>query len=288
MSRSDKRPTPFRVTTEFDGEVGCQNEEALVQEPQAVQRHRTSRVEYDIMSFLTDRTETNSTISSSSNADSNRRDSSDGRETVKFKTAVRNKEQETTARNGDVERSRPWKGPAHLGSFIELTPFYLRGSDAGQTWYHGAEPIYIIEFQSGYDGESAADSDPAADTQYDQRPYLLVSQLWIDPEALDRFGFKYTECSPSHLFLDPNLSWGSIEVLVNFTYALREVETFRTRGQACTAATKRFCGSPPPKEFFQTSDDREVGEVAEEEPWGLAKRLASALSVLNVALHTIT
>lgn len=266
------------------------NEESLTQDAQAVQRYRTPRVEYDIMSFLTDTTETKSIISSSSNADSNHGDGSDGTETVIFKTTVRNKEQGNMARNSDVERSQPWKGPAHLGSFIELTPFYLRGSDAGQTWYHGAEPIYIIEFQAGYNGEGATNSDPAAGSQSHQRPYLLVSQLWVDPEALDRFGFKYTEGSPSHFFLDPTLSWESIEVLVNFTYALREVETFRTHGQTCTAASKLFCGSPPPKEFFQRHGENagELEENAEEKPWSLTKRLTHALSVLNVAIHTIT
>lgn len=120
------------------------NEECLRQND--VQQHRAPHVEYDIMSFLTERTETTSTSSLSSSSDSSQGDSLDDAKISKAKTTVGNEEQSKIARNSVVERSQPWKGPAHLGSFIELTPFYLRGSDAGQTWYHGAEPIYIIEF----------------------------------------------------------------------------------------------------------------------------------------------
>lgn len=131
-----------------------------------------------------------------------------------------------------------------------------------------------------------------------------MSQLWVDTEAMDRFGFKYSEGPPSHFFLDPRLSWDSLEVLVNFTYALREVETFKTHGQACTSGAQFLCGSPPPMDFFATSDSRAAlasffrgqrdhneateGEEDAEKPWSFTKRLTQALGVLNFAMHTIT
>lgn len=297
--RTDECIQQFRDLSQND--FASIDEESLIQND--VQQHKTPHVGYDIMSFLAEGTETTSTSSSSSSADSKQGDNSDGSEVFKAKSTIGNKEQGNLAGNSDVERSQPWKGPAHLGSFIELTPFYLRGSDAGQTWYHGAEPIYIVEFQKGYDGETATCGD--AGGQPYQRPYLLVSQLWVDAEALDRFGFKYSEGPPSHYFLDPRLSWGSLEVLVNFTYALREVKTFKTHSRAWTSGTRFFCRSPPPMEFFATSDSRaalgpslggqrqhvdapEGEKDAEEKPRSLTKRFKDALNVLNFAMHTIT
>ncbi|KAL1857407.1 hypothetical protein Daus18300_010380 [Diaporthe australafricana] len=267
----------------------------------AIQRYTFPHVEYDVMSYVTEETETTSVSSSGesiSNSSSDNEDDSDETETVK--TTIGSQDQGET-RNVDVERSQPWKGPAHLGNFIELTPFYLRGSDAGQTWYHGHEAIYIIEFQAGYNGETATNTDEKAH----KGPYLLVSKLWVDPEALDRFGFKYTEGPPSHFFLDPTLSWESIEVLVNFTYALREIETFKTHGQGQSNHARLLCRSPPALDFFTAGSSREAsaptlvgqtsaedapeeGEHAEEKPWSLIDRLAYPLSVLNFALHTIT
>lgn len=55
-----------------------------------------------------------------------------------------------TPSTSEVERSRPWKGAAHLGNFSKMVPFYLRGSDAGQTWFRGSEPIYVVELQEGW------------------------------------------------------------------------------------------------------------------------------------------
>ncbi|KAI3393831.1 hypothetical protein diail_3558 [Diaporthe ilicicola] len=287
---------PQDISSEVD-------ESALIQN--AIQRFKFPYVEYDIMSYVTEETDTTSSSSSGENAEIADEDDSDGTETVK--TTVKGREQDEIARNSDVERSQPWKGPAYLGNFAELTPFYLRGSDAGQTWYHGPEPIYIIEFHAGYDGETSTntDDDTAGLGQPHERPYLLVSKLWVDAEALDRFGFKYAEGPPSHFFLDPTLSWESIEVLVNFTYALREVETFKAHGQGNHNAARLLCTSPPPLDFFSAGDIREAihptfadqrsgddapveERDAEDKQWSLKTRLAYPLSVLNFALHTIT
>lgn len=271
----------------------------------AVQRYMVPYVEYDIMSYVTEDTESSTTTTDASDSDSDDSDT----DTETARTAVESQEQRDRGRNSDVERSQPWKGAAHLGNFVELTPFYLRGSDAGQTWFHGPEPIYIVEFQAGYDGETAAATqDDAADGRRNQprkRPYLLVSKLWVDAEALDRFGFKYAEGPPSHFFLDPTLSWDSIEVLVNFTYALREIETFKKHGQGDTNEEGFLCRSPPPLDFFTTSETHEAMKPtiasqepeddapaedgnAAETPWSLTSRLTYPLSILNFALRTIT
>lgn len=286
--------------------IGEIKDSTLIQK--AIQRYTFPHVEYDVMSYVAEETETTSVSSSVEGTSNSYRDNEDdSEETDTVKATVESQDQGDRIMNTDVERSQPWKGPAHLGNFIELTPFYLRGSDAGQTWYHGPEAIYIIEFQAGYDGETATSTgdDKAGGSHPHKRPYLLVSKLWIDTEALDRFGFKYAEGPPSHFFLDPTLSWESIEVLVNFTYALREMETFKTHGRGQSNQARLLCRSPPPLGFFTSGGIREaldptfVGhrsaedapeeeKQAEEKPWSLTDRFAYPLSVLNFALHTIT
>lgn len=58
--------------------------------------------------------------------------------------------------------------------------------------------------------------------------------------------------------LDPCLPWDSLEALVNYPYALGEIETFKTYGQACTLRTKLLCSSPPSMEFFAPSNSPAV------------------------------
>lgn len=164
---------------------------------------------------------------------------------------------DTTQVYPNHERSQPWKGISHLGSCSELVPFYIRGSNAGQTWYHGDDPIYIVEFTEGYNGEQEAVLFS------DQRPYLLVDKLWIEVEALEKFGFRYRESPPSYFFLDPSLTCDDIQVLVDFSFALREIRNFKDRGLSNSVeAPNSVSGLPPPLNFFGTFSKDEGGNAA--------------------------
>lgn len=226
-------------------DVDGDNETLLTQDP--IHRYRNPHVEYDTVSYFTEETETTGGSSAIDGADRDDQATPEDGGTLRANIEVNDQDQAEVHVNSDVERSQPWKGPAHLGSFVELTPLYLRGSDAGQTWYHGPKPIYIIEFEAGYDGEFATYGGTP-----DRRPYLLVSQLWVDPEALDRFGLKYVEVSPSQFFLDPTLPWKALKALVKFTCALREVETFKKHGQGYMNRGGLVGRSPPPPTFFRS------------------------------------
>lgn len=171
----------------------------------------------------------------------------------------------------NIERSRPWKGISHLGSCSEVVPFYIRGSRAGQTWYHGDEPIYIVEFAEDYNG---AEEEGLSEGR---RPYLLVDKLWVEAEALDKFGFRYAECPPSYYFLDPALTGEEIRVLVDFTFALREISNFKNRGLSClscpvSASDARLevvggAPPPPPLGFFgPVAEDRDVDRTTHVSP----------------------
>lgn len=167
-------------------------------------------------------------------------------------TNTENNEPSVTKKKSRVVRSRPWKGVTNLSGFFERVPFYLRGSDAGQTWYHGDDPVYIIEFQKGYRMDGAISTEPKREsTSTNAKPYLLVSHQWIDSETLDKFGFKYKECAPHGYYLDPSLTSRDIQVLNDFTFAMREIEVFRKFG---TTPLDIFPCPPPEAADFENED----------------------------------
>lgn len=204
---------------------------------------------------------------------------------------------DVVSENGDtpsisgVERSRPWKGAAHLGNFSKMVPFYLRGSDAGQTWFRGSEPIYVVELQEGYDGEMAQSStDDTSDSKTGLNPYLLISKFWVDAEALEKFGFKFLECPPDAFFLDHSLTSEDIQVVVDFTFALREVDTFKS--SHAKNVPNAFSGIPPPPAFFTDTEQpfplETIADKAFRWPWDLVRGIMSVLHVLLVLLRTIS
>lgn len=261
--------------------------------------------ESNIMSHVTEESPSTTSAGSTPGGTSSGDEDSDATETNSTSTDSQSEDGEPA--NSDVERSQPWKGPAYLGNFMELTPFYLRGSDAGQTWYHGEDPIYIVEYKEGYNGDTAHEEMLGS---AHKGQYLLISKLWVDAEALDRFGFNYSSCPPSYFYLDPSLSWESIETLVNFTFYLREVETFRTFGQIKGPSLAGGRPPPPPLDFsspdkacrvssssgseqpskisrqISSTEKSEIGK-AEENGWGFRSNITYPLSVINFALHTI-
>lgn len=162
----------------------------------------------------------------------------------------------------NTERSQPWKGISHLGSCSGLVPFYIRGSNAGQTWYHGDDLIYIVEFTEGYNGE-----DEEVIFFNNKRPYLLVDKLWVEAEALEKFGFRYRECPPSYFFLDPSLTCDDIQVLVDFSFELREISNFKNHGLSHSLDAPTVSGVPPPLDFFgAVAKDEDSAPVPPRQP----------------------
>ena len=255
--------------------------------------------EFDIMSYKTEA----STSSASSKAGGPCSDDQDSDETETDSIIADDQQSGGEPRNIDIERSQPWKGPAYLGKFMGLTPLYLRGSDAGQTWYRGADPVYMIEFTESYNGEIS--HAPTCTGQY-----LLISKFWVDVEALDRFGFQYAACPSSYFYLDPSLSWESVEALVSFTFYLREVDTFRTFGQLKGPSLAGGMPPPPRSDFTKhdkfsnslTSSDEETtsdavqkesnpeysdGHAPGDEQWTFRNGLLYSFNVLKFALRMI-
>lgn len=165
-------------------------------------------------------------------------------------------QQSTTGSNSNVERSQLWRGAAHVSGTFDFEPLYLRGSDAGQTWYLGDDPVYIIEFQEGYTVDGAAPAKTTTDhgdasSRGNPKPYLLIGHLWIETEALDKFGLKYKECAAHGYYLDPSLSSRDIQALVDFSFALREIRVFRKFG---ASPASLFPRPPPPTDDFGDQD----------------------------------
>ncbi|ROW00692.1 hypothetical protein VSDG_03383 [Cytospora chrysosperma] len=277
-------------------DINDATEDVMIQD--AIQRFAGPyHTDFEVMSYATEEA-TRAPASLLVDGDSS--DDEDSDEMESDDTVTNHQAHDDEPSHSDVERSQPWKGPAHVGNCIELNPFYLRGSDAGQTWYHGANPVYIVEFEEGYNGEDSYEETPGSTCR---GQYLLISKLWVDSEVLDKFGLKHSSCPPTYFYLNPALTWESIETLVNFTFYLREVETFRIFGQAKDPCFTGGRPPPPPLEFFAHSKlERQPSETAPPEPdvehsktdkaeekqRTFGSSLVYPLSVLNFALHTIS
>lgn len=277
-------------------DINDATEDVMIQD--AIQRFAGPyHTDFEVMSYATEEA-TRAPASLLVDGDSS--DDEDSDEMESDDTVTNHQAHDDEPSHSDVERSQPWKGPAHVGNCIELNPFYLRGSDAGQTWYHGANPVYIVEFEEGYNGEDSYEETPGSTCR---GQYLLISKLWVDSEVLDKFGLKHSSCPPTYFYLNPALTWESIETLVNFTFYLREVETFRIFGQVKDPCFTGGRPPPPPLEFFAHSKlERQPSETAPPEPdvehsktdkaeekqRTFGSSLVYPLSVLNFALHTIS
>jgi hypothetical protein len=84
-------------------------------------------------------------------------------------------------------------------------PIYMRGTDAGQTWFYGANVVHVRRFTEEYtpqDGTMQAEEGAA-----EIKEYLIVGAEWIEEEALVRHGFQFQLLPSGHYSLDSRLTW---------------------------------------------------------------------------------
>jgi hypothetical protein len=125
-----------------------------------------------------------------------------------------------------TEYWRPWGNQtAQLLSSLKFRgwqPVYMRGTDAGQTWFYGPEVVHIRRFQDDYTPQEGPMKDGS-----DTEDYLVISTEWIEEEALARIGFQYQVLPSGFYSLDPRITWGDIELLLGATSTFREERLFR-------------------------------------------------------------
>jgi hypothetical protein len=137
-----------------------------------------------------------------------------------------------------TEYWRPWGDQTStLFSSLKLRgwqPVYMRGTDAGQTWFYGPDLVHIRRFKDDYtpqDGPTKTESDvkctepkPAGAKTAE---YLITNSDWIEEEALQRIGFQYQLLPSGYFSLDPRITWGDIELLIGATSTFREERLYR-------------------------------------------------------------
>jgi hypothetical protein len=108
-----------------------------------------------------------------------------------------------------TEYWRSWGGQtATLNNSLKFAgwqPVYMRGTDAGQTWFYGPDVIHVRRFTEEYtpqDGATKAEKDAA-----EVKEYLIISSEWIEEEALLRHGFQFQLLASGHYSLDARLTW---------------------------------------------------------------------------------
>jgi hypothetical protein len=132
-----------------------------------------------------------------------------------------------------TEYWRPW-GDQSSALFSSLKfrgwqPVYMRGTDAGQTWFYGQDVVHVRRFKDDYtpqDGPVKQDTDVKTDIPKSAE-YLVISTEWIEEEALQRIGFQYQLLPSGYFSLDPRITWGDIELLIGATSTFREERLYR-------------------------------------------------------------
>jgi hypothetical protein len=138
--------------------------------------------------------------------------------------------------NSKTEYWRPWgdNRSALLSSlrFRGWQPVYMRGTDAGQTWFYGKDVVHVRRFEDGYmpqEGpvKTTNDTTGANATKANVTEYLIISTEWVEEEAIQRIGFQYQLLPSGHFSLDPRITWGDIELLLGATATFREERLYR-------------------------------------------------------------
>jgi hypothetical protein len=119
-----------------------------------------------------------------------------------------------TTRFGQTSKTeywRSWEGqPATLNNALHSVgwqPVYMRGTDAGQTWFYGQDVIHVRRFTDDYTPQ-----ERVIQTEEDipeVKEYLIIGTEWLEEEALSRHGFKFQLLPSGHYALDPRLTWVS-------------------------------------------------------------------------------
>jgi hypothetical protein len=114
---------------------------------------------------------------------------------------------------------------------------YMRGTDAGQTWFYGQDVVHVRRFTDDYtpqegpvkSTDDATEVKPAKSNaaKSNATEYLIISTEWIEEEALRRIGFQYQLLPSGYFSLDPRITWGDIELLIGATGTFREERLYR-------------------------------------------------------------
>ncbi|KAF2733132.1 hypothetical protein EJ04DRAFT_469014 [Polyplosphaeria fusca] len=100
-------------------------------------------------------------------------------------------------------------------------PLYMRGSDAGQTYFLGEEPVHVNFFEPSYNPQFT----PA--TRILANEHLLIPRAYVEEYALQQLGFQYKYMEETNNFvLDATLNYSDIDAVVNRSFQIRE-DNFR-------------------------------------------------------------
>jgi hypothetical protein len=141
-----------------------------------------------------------------------------------------------------TEYWRPW-GSQSSDLYASLRcrgwqPVYMRGTDAGQTWFYGQDVVHVRRFTGDYTPQEDPIAKPSGTKPVHPKPaetepkpatteYLIISTEWIEEEATQRIGFAYQVLPSGYVSLDPRITWGDIRLLIGATSTFREERLYR-------------------------------------------------------------
>jgi hypothetical protein len=116
-----------------------------------------------------------------------------------------------------TEYWRSWEGQSatlhNALNFAGWKPVYMRGTDAGQTWFYGEVVVHIRRFTDAYTPQDGAIEVEKEAEKLGVKEYLIIGSEWIEEEALSRHGFQFQVLPSGHYSLDSRLTWVCIHLI---------------------------------------------------------------------------
>ncbi|CAI6342028.1 unnamed protein product [Periconia digitata] len=95
-------------------------------------------------------------------------------------------------------------------------PVYVRGSETGQTWFHGPVPIHARFLDTKYVPVLPHVTEPP------QQLYCLVGSEWIAEDALQAMGVEHKLLPSGFWMLPPDIVYDEILTLISTSFTLKE------------------------------------------------------------------
>ncbi|KAF2790029.1 hypothetical protein K505DRAFT_377814 [Melanomma pulvis-pyrius CBS 109.77] len=109
--------------------------------------------------------------------------------------------------------------------FRNWKPFYIRKSDAGQTYFLGSQPVHVHFFKPEYQPQFKESRTPS-DTEC-----ILIAKDMVEEYALLEFGFPVKPMDSGNYALDCRLTVSDIEALIDRSFMIRETHFRRQHRQ---------------------------------------------------------
>ncbi|TEA18892.1 hypothetical protein C8034_v010841 [Colletotrichum sidae] len=145
-------------------------------------------------------------------------------------------------------------------------PVCVRGSELGQTWFLGSNPVHVVFFHCSYQPQffpAQADDESAARTQY-----LAIDQCLLDSEVMVRCGLESTGFLEGRLLLPPSTTLSQVASARKMSFQMRFLRQYTQYSKTFYLATDKFAERHSSTADVQPAKSPAVPELRTPSPVG--------------------